>query len=79
MSEARVVPTIEDQLAAATMKVSEAQMVLFGVVAQEVRPSVKEFATTSLDLLEDAVRELRAVAVSLRTHDQPAEATSTVS
>jgi signal transduction histidine kinase len=66
MAEARVVPIIEDQLAAAVMKVSKAHLLLSGVVEQAVRPSVKEHATTSLELLEEAVRELRDVAVSLR-------------
>ena len=68
MAETQVVPDLENQLAAATMKVSEAHMLLSGVVDQAVRPSMREFATTSIELLEEAMRELRDIALSLRTH-----------
>lgn len=69
MAETRAVPDLGDQLAAATMKVSEAHMLLSGVVDQAVHPSVKDFTSTSIELLEEAMRELRDIALSLRTQD----------
>ena len=62
--------SIEDQLAATAMKVSKAHMLLSAVVDQAVRPAAKELAATSLELLEEAVRDLSDIALSLRVHDQ---------
>ena len=62
------ISSIEDQLAAAAMKVLKAHMLLSGVVDQAVRPAVKEFASASLELLEEAVREMGDTALALKAH-----------
>ena len=57
---------VEDRLAAATMKVSKAHLLLLGIVDQADNPAVKGIAIRNLALLEDAVAELREVALSLK-------------
>ena len=66
MANVRVVRPIEDALATATMKVSQAHMLMSGVVESAVHPDVQASARTCLVMLEDAVTDLREVALSLR-------------
>ena len=58
--------SIEDRLAAAVMKASQAHMLLTGIVDRALHPPVKELATASLTLLDEAVWELRDVVGTLK-------------
>lgn len=68
MGEVRVTSkSAENGLRSATMKVSQAHMVLTGIVESAVHPDVQASARRCLATLEEAVTDLREVALWLST------------
>jgi len=64
--DVRVARPIEEALATATMKVSEAHMLLSGIVESAVHPGVQASAKACLETLDSGVTDLREVAVRLQ-------------
>lgn len=68
MGKARVQVTrpVDDALADATMKVSQSHTLLSGIVESAVHPAVQASARECLEMLDEAVTDLRDVASSIR-------------
>lgn len=58
--------SVQDALEAATMKVSQSHLLLSGIVEAGLHPHLQESAHASLEMLADAVTDLRDIAASLK-------------
>ena len=65
MAADQVSLSLEEMLVRATMSVSRSHLLLTGVVDNAKLPDVRAMGRESLATLEDAIRDLRAVGVSL--------------
>ena len=59
--------SVQDRLARVLVKVSRSHWLLSGIVAAAVHPDVRSNAEESLEVLAEAISELRELAVDLQT------------